>query len=80
MARVVEYRSAGERLAGLGGHRSSSVRLVRTRCAVPSLQVVGITADEFAAAQGGRAAALLERIAPYLPLWVTDTARASLIV
>jgi hypothetical protein len=43
------------------------------------LQVVGITADEFAAAQGGRAAALLERIAPCLPLWVTDTARASLI-
>ncbi len=43
------------------------------------LQVVGITADEFAAAEGGRARMLLERIAPRLPLWITDTARATLI-
>ncbi|MFI5719082.1 suppressor of fused domain protein [Nocardia sp. NPDC051750] len=47
--------------------------------ALQFLQVVGITADEFAAAKDGRARILLDRIAPRLPLWVTDTARGTLI-
>ncbi|MGA6205415.1 suppressor of fused domain protein [Nocardia testacea] len=40
------------------------------------LPVVGITSEEFAAAKGGHARALLSRIEPYLPLWVTDTRAA----
>ncbi|WP_040790943.1 suppressor of fused domain protein [Nocardia paucivorans] len=42
------------------------------------LQVVGITAAEYEAATGGRARELLTRIAPRMPVFVTDTARVSL--
>lgn len=43
------------------------------------LQVVGLTTEEFEAARGGRAQELLDRIAGDLPLFVTDTARRSLV-
>ncbi|MGA6205932.1 suppressor of fused domain protein [Nocardia testacea] len=43
------------------------------------LQVVGITGDEFEAATGGRVGELLTRVGSRLPVFVTDTARGSLI-
>lgn len=46
---------------------------------VQFLQVVGLTAEELEGARGGRARELLDRIGAGLPLFVTDTARASLL-
>ncbi|SUD48175.1 Suppressor of fused protein (SUFU) [Nocardia otitidiscaviarum] len=43
------------------------------------LQVVGLTLDEYQAALGGNAPALLARLAADLPLYVTDADRPSLI-
>ncbi|WP_406274185.1 suppressor of fused domain protein [Nocardia sp. NBC_00881] len=43
------------------------------------LQVVGLTPEEYAAAQGGKAKALLDYLAPYLPLYVTDIGRGPLV-
>ncbi|GAJ82136.1 hypothetical protein NBRGN_048_00010, partial [Nocardia brasiliensis NBRC 14402] len=43
------------------------------------LQIVGLTMPEYRAAQGGNTRAVLDQLAPHLPLFVTDTARGSLI-
>lgn len=46
---------------------------------VKFLQVVGLTLEEYEAAKGGAAPALLERLSPRLPLYVTDIDRGSLL-
>ena len=46
---------------------------------VQFLQVVGLTVQEYEAATGGRAGELLAHLAPHMPVFVTDTARGSLV-
>ncbi|WP_423371702.1 suppressor of fused domain protein [Burkholderia sp. LMG 32019] len=43
------------------------------------LQIVGLTLDEERAAKRWRTRALLDTLAPHMPLWVTDLDRASLL-
>ncbi|MFD6154884.1 suppressor of fused domain protein [Nocardia sp. NPDC060256] len=43
------------------------------------LQIVGLTMPEYRAAQGGKTLALLDELAPHLPLYVTDTEREPLV-
>ncbi|MFI6045888.1 suppressor of fused domain protein [Nocardia sp. NPDC051321] len=43
------------------------------------LQIVGLTMPEYRAAQGGKTLALLEELAPHLPLYVTDVEREPLV-
>ncbi|WSF99056.1 suppressor of fused domain protein [Nocardia vinacea] len=46
---------------------------------VQFLQVVGLTSEEYQAAQGGNAPALLQRLSPSIPLYSTDIDRGPLV-
>jgi hypothetical protein len=66
------------KLCTLALMRDPELPPIVTECGqVDFLQVIGITADEEAAAKRWNAAALLEVFLPHMPLWITDLRRTT---